>query len=318
MNQVALVKRAFAITRRYRVLWLFGILVALTSGGSGGGSGNGLSYSFQDQDLRRWGVTLPPELANLDPGRYIGWIVLCCGLLLILGVAALIVSYVARTALYRSVNQIEATGAPPTWREGFRLGWSQRTFRLFLLELIVGVAFLLAAAVVLGLGFSPLLLLLIGNDVANGIGIALTVVLVLLVVLVLIIAVILLSVLGQFWSREIALRDRSIGEALTAGIALVRGRLKDVGVMWLLLAGIAIGFSIVILPVALALVVIGGGLGFAVGYGVYAATNAIAPAVISGLPILLLLVGVPLTFISGLYETFSSSAWTLAYREVVA
>ena len=48
MNQVALVKRAFAITRRYRVLWLFGILVALTSGGGGGG--NGANYSFQGDD----------------------------------------------------------------------------------------------------------------------------------------------------------------------------------------------------------------------------------------------------------------------------
>lgn len=38
---------------------------------------------------------------------------------------------------------------------------------------------------------------------------------------------------------------------------------------------------------------------------------------LSGLPILLLILGVPLTFISGLYETFSASAWTLAYREVV-
>ncbi len=182
----------------------------------------------------------------------------------------------------------------------------------------MGIVFVLSAAVVLGLGFSPLLLLLAGSEVARAIGIALTVILVLLVVLVLVVAVILLSVLGQFWSREIALRDRSIGEALTSGVALVRGRLKDVGVMWLLLAGIGIGFSIVILPVVLALVVIGGGLGFAVGYGVYTATNALVPAVLSGLPILLLILGVPLTFISGLYETFSASAWTLAYREVVA
>ncbi len=96
MNQTALVKRAFAITRRYRVLWLFGILVALTGGG--GGSGSGVNYSFQGDELQRRGITLPPELANFDPSRYIGRIIVCCSLLLILGVAALIVSYVARTA----------------------------------------------------------------------------------------------------------------------------------------------------------------------------------------------------------------------------
>lgn len=316
MNQVALVKRAFAITRRYRVLWLFGILIALTAGGSGGG--NVPNFSSGGQDLRQWGINLPPELANFDPSRYIGWFVLCCGLLLILGIAAAIVRYVASTALYRAVDQIEATGVAPTWREGFRLGWNRRAFRIFVLNLIVGVALLLAMAIMFGVGFSPLLLLLTGSDVAKGIGIALTVILVLLAIITIIIAGIALSVLGEFWAREIALRDRSIGEALTSGYALVRGRLKDVGVMWLLMAGIYIGFSIVLLPVVLALMAIGGGLGFAVGYGVYAATNAILPAVLCGLPIFMLIVGVPLTFISGLYVTFTSSAWTLTYREVAA
>ena len=36
MHYMDVVKRAFGITKRYKVLWWFGILVALTAGGSGG------------------------------------------------------------------------------------------------------------------------------------------------------------------------------------------------------------------------------------------------------------------------------------------
>lgn len=318
MNQSALLKRAFAITRRYRALWLFGILVALTTGGGGGsgGSGNGTRYNLSDVDLQRWGITIPPQIAHFDPGRNIGWIVACCCGLLLLGLAAVIVQYMARTALYRMVDQIEATGAAPTWRQGFRLGWSNRAFRIFLLELLVGIVVFLIVLVILATAASPLVLLAVGNDVVKGIGVALAVLLLLLAVLLLLIAFIFLYVWGQFWAREIALRDRGIGEALSTGYALVRMRMKDLGVMWLLMAGIGIAFVIVLLPVFLALLAVGGGVGFALGYAVHAATNDILLAALIGVPIGLVILGVPLTIISGLYETFSSSAWTLAYREV--
>ena len=45
MNYGDLLKRAARITWRYKVLWIFGILLALTAGGGGGGGGGGVANS---------------------------------------------------------------------------------------------------------------------------------------------------------------------------------------------------------------------------------------------------------------------------------
>ena len=241
---------------------------------------------------------------------------LCCCLLLILIVALTIVRYVARAALYRGVDQIEATGAGPTWREGFRLGWSNRAFRLWLLDLVVWIPFVLVALVLLALGATPLLLLIIDNPVARGIGIAGTVGLEMLIIGLLIIAGIALSALGQFWSREIAIADRNLGESITTGYRLVRARLKDVSVMWLLMAAIGLGFGLIMLPIFVVVFMLALAVGGGLGYALFRLTDSVLWAAIVGLPPFLLLTLVPLMLIQGIYLVFESSTWTLTYREV--
>lgn len=313
MNQIDLVKRAFRLTLRYPVLWIFGILVALTSGGGGWGGGS-------DYDFDRRGVAMPqiPGIERVSPGAWVGIAVLCCCLLLIVVVVTILLQYTARTALYRMVDQIEETGGKPTWREGFRFGWSNRAFRLFLLELIVVLVVGIAAIVVLALAASPLLFLFIDSPAARWAGIGLTVALELSVILILVIVAAALYVLGQFWSREIVLADRGIGQALAAGYHLVRGRIRDVGLMWLLLLAIGIGWVLVLVPITLVVILAAAGMGVGVGLGVYGLTNSIPWGVVAGLPIFMLIMLVPLVFLQGLYTVFSSSAWTLAYREVAS
>jgi hypothetical protein len=311
MNHSELIKRGWQITWRYRVLWIFGILLALTSGGGGGGSGN----IVRGGD----GGGLPPfpgwEGFALE--RWIGVVLLCCCLLLILIIAAIIVQYVARAALYRSVDQIQATGAAPTWREGFRLGWSNRAFRLFLLELLVGIVAFLVVIALLAVAASPLLLLLVDSGVVRALGIAAAVGLLLIAVLIVLVVAVVLSMLGQFWSREVVLADRSVGEALASGYALVRRRLKDVGIMWLLMFAIGLGVGIVMIPVFLAVLAVALGVGGGLGYAIYTVTNSILAAVLAGLPPFFLIMLVPLSIIQGIYLVFDSSVWTLTYRQVV-
>jgi hypothetical protein len=312
MKQTEIVKRAFRLTFRYPVLWIFGILIALTSGG--GSWGNGSNYNFD-----RSGSAMPqiPGIERVSPTAWVGIAVLCCCVLMIVVVITILVQYVARTALYRMVDQIEETGGKPTWRDGFRLGWSNRTFRLFLLELIVVLTVGIAAIIVLAVAASPLLLLLVDSPAARWVGIGLTVALELFVILILLILAVALYVLGQFWSREIVLANRGIGEALAGGYRLVRDRIKDVGLMWLLLFAIGFGWILVLLPIALAVILAAAVLGAGVGFGVYGVTHSIPWGVVAGLPIFMLIVLVPLTFLQGLYTVFDSGAWTLAYREVV-
>ena len=310
MHYTDLIKRAWKITWRYKVLWIFGILLALASGG--GGSGGGGSSSGGGSGA----VPTLPGLQPFNPGLIFAFSVLCCCLLLILIVALTIVRYVARTALYRGVDQIEAAGAAPTWREGFRLGWSNRAFRLWLLDLIVWIPFAIVALVLLALGATPLLLLIIDNPVARGIGIASTVGLELLIIGLLIVAGIVLSALGQFWSREIAIADRNLGESITTGYRLVRARLKDVSVMWLLMAAIGLGFGLVMLPIFFVVIMLALAVGGGLGYALFRLTDSVLWAAIVGLPPFLLIMLVPLMLIQGIYLVFESSTWTLTYREV--
>jgi hypothetical protein len=206
----------------------------------------------------------------------------------------------------------------PVWLSHPRAGARRRQLLncFWLLELIVCVLAVLAALLLVAVTASPLLLLLTQNDIARAIGIVTTVLLGLPVILILIAAAIALSVLGQFWSREIVLGDRSIGTALTTGYAEVRRRLKDVGVLWLVMTGIRLAFMIVLIPVFFVLLALAGRASGRLGYAVYTLADSVAWAIGVALPIFLLILAAPLTFISGLYETFKSSVWTLAYREV--
>jgi len=308
MNHTRLIRRACEITWRYKVLWLFGILLALTSGGGGGGN-NGARFSSQ-------------PIPGLDRLGWIEWqaltglIVACCCLLVILVIVAVIVNYVARVALYRSVDQIEATGAAPTWREGLRLGWSNRGFRLWLLDLIIAIPAVIIALLLLGIGATPLLLLLIDSPVARTLGIAATVGLELLMIAVIIVAAVILHVCGQFWSREVALADRSIGQALAVGYVTVRQRLKDVGGMWLLMFGIGLAFGLVFLVFVLFVLAVAAAVGGGIGLVVHAITQSVGWAVGLGLPFFLVILVVPTVFVQGLWLVFESSVWTLTYREV--
>lgn len=315
MNHTNLISRAWRITWRHKVFWIFGILLALTGGGGGSGGGNAVSGG--DQSALG---PLPqiPGLERFDPSVWFGIAALCCCLLLLWVIVAVIVQYVARTALYRSVDQVEASGAAPTWRQGFRLGWSHRTFRLWLLDLVIGIPFIIVVVLLFALAATPLLLLLIDSTAARVLGIGLAVGSGLLIVLLLIVAAILLGVLRQFWSREIALADLGIGQAFAAGYTLVRGRVKDVGIMWLLMAAIGLGFGFIVIPIALGVILLAVAVGGGIGYALYAVTQSVGWAIAVGLPPFLLITIVPLTVVQGIYLVFESSAWTLTYREVAA
>lgn len=312
MNTIDLIKRAARLTWRYKVLWILGILLAL-SGGSGGG--NSLTYTFNGNGN---GAAAPmwPNWNFPDPGVIAGFVLLCCCLLAVLVVVLTIVQYVARTGLYRAVDQIEATGAGLTWREGLRLGWSNRAFRMFLLDLIVGIAVFLAAMLLLLVAAAPLLLLIFDNQALRIFGIAATLGLELLVILMIIAAAVIISVLQQFWRRQIALDDRSVGEALSLGAEMVRRKAGDVAIFWVLMAIVAVLFGIVLIPVAIGLGLLGAAIGGGLGYAVYSLFDSVGWAVLLGLPLFLLIVSLPLLLIQGVYLVFESSAWTLAYREV--
>jgi uncharacterized membrane protein (UPF0182 family) len=112
-------------------------------------------------------------------------------------------------------------------------------------------------------------------------------------------------------------------DSIRSGWQMVRRNLKDVFVLWLILVGIQIVLAIILIPIVLLLLaagLVGGGLVGAAVYFLFQAlsniTAGIILAVILGLALLILILALPLLFLGGLKETYLSTTWTLAYREL--
>jgi len=322
MDQIKILKRALNITINYRVLWIFGFLLALTSGGGGnGGSGN--SGTKFNGDRHPFGETLQltPEVVN----AIIAVLIAFGCMLLILIVVSIIVHYVSETALIRMVNQHENDGEKLTFREGFRLGWSRLAGKMFLLDFITGLVVLIVFLTGLIVAASPLLVWLTKSTPLQVLGTVVSVGLILLLIFAAILVKLALGLVLLFARRAIALEDLGVIESIRRGYEIVRGHLMDVLIMGLIMFGISILWTLVMIPIVLAVILVAAviaGLpallvGGIAGLFTEGATPWIVAAIV-GLPLFLVVVIIPSALVKGWHQVFSSSAWTLTYREVLA
>jgi len=322
MDHFRVLKRAFEITWRYRALWVFGILVALTASRGGGNGGQPLFRGNGDFP------SLSGELAIPEiPPQVVGmWVALGLGLVcmaIFMSILGVVVRYVATTALIRMVDDHEGTGEKRGVRWGIRQGWSRAAWRLFLIDLLIGLPVAVAFILLFLLALAPLLLWATGAEVAGIIGTLVTVVMVLFLILLLIVVGTILSLLTHFFRRACALEGMGVLEAIRGGYGVVRRHLKDVGVMWLIMFGLGIAWLFVVIPIMIALVFLGlavGGLpALLVGGIASLAFGGAVPwilATLVGLPIFIMAIAIPGLFLGGLVEVFRSSVWTLTYRDL--
>lgn len=337
MDHMQIVKRAWKILWSYRALWIFGIILALTtasgfnggSGGSGGRSsqGDGQDFHFPDPN------SISPQLEQMKTGveqflmQYGSTLIaigIALGILLLLFMLALTVGrYVSQAAQIRMVDGYEQSGEKVTWKQGFRLGWSRSAWRLFLINLTVYLPLVLGAVVLFGCAVLPTLLGPISGRDPSVPGIIATVGMAFLFIFVLIVVGIALSLVMEVIYRVCVLRNEGVFASIRTGWQLVRRNLKDVFLMWLLVIGINIAVMILTIPVALVVVglglVAGGGIGAALYFIIQAAASSTAGTITAGVVggiIFLTILSVPLIFVRGLQETYLSTLWTLTYREL--
>jgi len=341
MDHLKVLKRAWETTWRYRALWVFGIILALTtagggfnSGGGGGGGDGRFQYKLNGEDLfdLQMGEMFPPEIVSALIAIGIG---LAC-VIFILIIAAAVARYVAETALIRMVDDYEETGEQCSVRQGFRMGWSRTAWRLFLIKLLIGLpvtlAFILLFLLVLALGLLSGLVVMKNSVVAGVIGIVAAVGLFFMLIFLAIVVGAVLSLLRKFFWRACALEELGVIESIRQGFDVVRQYLKDVVIMWLIMIGVHIGWTIaviamtiVLLPAIILLIIVGGVLGglpaLLVGGLASLFLEGAVPWILAGvigIPIFILVVAVPWLFLGGLMEVFKSSVWTLTYRELRA
>lgn len=339
MEYGRIIKRALEITWRHKVLWVFGVAAVLfggRGGGHGGGGANGIQYTFSGADLERWRRTMPMMRPPMGSWPWQGmpfpaWqgvlpavlgilaIILVIGFLaLVLGI---IVRYTSLGALAGMVNEVEETERT-SFRSGFRQGWA-RMLRLLAIDLLIGLGVFVAVLVLLVLVVAGAVIAIgpaIGlSDVGGGaraigiiwaVGVGLGFLLVLILTILALVAAV--TLIREFAFRACVIEKKGVFEALRASFRLVRSRLREAVLMWLVLLGIGLLVGLVAIPVALV-----GGIGGLVGPALLAfrMTHSWPMAVVAAMPFLLVLI--PLSIlVGGVYLTFQSAVWTLTYREL--
>ena len=273
----------------------------------------------QGGDLYLQPLDIRPGTVQAIVGIGIG---LAC-LILLLILTAPVARYVARTALIHMVDDHEKTGGRPTLRQGLRMGWSRSAWRLFLIDLLVTLAAVLAFTLLFALVALPVLMMIQGSTTVRAIGILVTGSLFFLVLSLAVVGGVVLSPLRRIFRRACVLGEMGVIEAIRRGYGVARRNLKDVGLTWLIALGVRLGWPVAILPLVFMLIGAGvmlAGLPALLAHGLAGLTiggeTPVFWALAVGIPLFLLVLVAPLVFLGGMREVFLSSVWTLAYREL--
>ncbi len=325
-------KRAWRITWRHRVLWIFGVAAALFGAGNqgGGGGGNSLQYIFRSSDIQNlrnlpWFRRMPfstGPFSNLRAG--LPFILALLGLAFVVGLVLLIVGifvrYTSFGAMIGLVNTVEEdNGEVITFQWGLRVGW-RRFLPLFAIDILISIGrfvlvMILAVLFVLGVLVAVLPAIFFfraGNiwvvlGIMWGVGTGLVLLLLLLLLGLAISA--LVTILRMFAFRASIIEEQNVFDALGWAFTLLRTRLWESVVMWVLVALINVALSVVMIP--LVLLGIGGIVGPALA--VLRLTRSFAGAILAAFPALLGMMVIGL-FVGGLYLVFRSTVWTLTFR----
>jgi hypothetical protein len=290
--------RAWQITWKYKVLWIFGILASCSqgSGGGGGGAGNsGFRSGPSDQSL-------PPELRRFayQMENFVEWtldnwwifIVIFLVVLLLIAISVFL-GTIGRIGLIKGSYNAEQE-EPETLVFGELFSTSLPYFwRVFGLSFLIGLAFLL------------LLLPLVGFGVLTA-GIGFMCLLPLICLLIPVGWVV--SVIIEQANRAIVLEDLGIMDALRRAWEILRSNVGPLLIMSLILFGINFVAGLVIaLPILI--VVFPTMFTFFMG-----GAASLSPLYVAGVCIFLY---IPISLVAGgILNTFTQSSWTLTYMRL--
>jgi hypothetical protein len=356
MDYTKVLKQAWKNVFSYRALWIFGIILALTTASTtnlmlgnrgrqqqnyGEGimgtevtvqplPGESTWHAFQ-RAFREAGEELNQEFEQADEEMtrfYQDELGLKITSFIIMLITFLIVGtflrYISETAIISMVNDQEETGTRLRMRDGFRLGWSRTSWRLFLIDLIIFVPVALVFMILFATVFAPLLLIALGITELSVFSGFLTAGLFFLFIFLAIIIDQLIRLLKYFARRECVVNKETPIDAIRKGFNLAKSNIKDVGIIWLVLVGVNVGWPFVIALCAILVIaadiILSGTLGLLGGLiaNLAGAAEPVLVGFLVGIPLFLLFLVTPLVFLGGLKEVFTSSTWTLTYRELRA
>ncbi len=280
MDYGNILSRAWQVTWKHKVLWIFGIFVALSSGsgsfnsganwnqGSSGGGGN-----FPQPDM-------PPQLREFlnSPALPIAIIALIC-LGLIIALAIFLMGVASTGALIGGIDLAESTGAV-TFAQAWAIGTSNF---LKILGLKIGVGIIGFVAIFAGIICCPLLCLVIPGSIA-------------------------LQVIAEFASFAIVLDKEGVIESIQKGFNVLKTNFTSVFVLGLILFGIGIAYGLVVaIPVLVA---------FAPAIIAVMGSTREPNMMLIGATVLMFLCLIPIFIVvGGVYTTWQTATWQFAYRQ---
>jgi hypothetical protein len=281
VNVKKILKRAWQILWSYRMLWVFGFILALTVGGGGSNvsSNNSSRNNDRNNDGQRqqpWSIQksgdwnwsglkgeTPREKLN-DAFRQAGAeiqklqakypvefrmgiavAITALVVMLILGFIGAILRYVAETATIRMVDEYEQSGVKVGFRQGWKYGWSREAWRVFLINFVVHIPSLVLFVVLGLIGWWIASAALNGMESTLVTSLIAGIGLAFIAILVTAVLMVVLYLLRDFAWRITILEGTGALESLRLATALVRRNWKSAGLMWLVMIGIKIAWGIV-------------------------------------------------------------------------
>jgi len=282
---IEILKQAGRIVWQHRYLLWFGFLMALGSPGS-------FNIGNSNEDFGKQG-----EVAKSFFETHWQIVLVIALFLFAIGIALLLVSFIAKAGLVRSVvlvSQNKKTDFRAGWRSGKK--YLGKLLKLFLL-------FFLATFVIMIILAVPVVYLVIAKSWVSAVLVGL---LAIAIFVPLMFVFSLTKIFAEFYIILFNLRLRS---AIEAGYTLL---VKNIGhsiIFGLLLMAVSLAAGIVLLPVAgIALVIL------VPAGAIFYYLSKIAFAIFLGLAILLFLAAI--LFVSAIFQTYKSTAWTLFFQEI--
>jgi hypothetical protein len=354
MDPIKILRRAWHILWSYRALWVFGLVLALAAGSSynNGGNNNGVQWreegnrppptpqsmqqafrDFQRELNRVFEQGIPHmNISGSELSTFLWVIGAFILVMLIVGIVVAIARYVSETAVIRMVDEYEGNGNKMTVRQGFRLGWSPTAWRLFLINLIVNLPVIALVLVLLIAGISIYFAVVNGSTNFAAFSVVSAIVLVFITIFVVVVLSVLLHLLRNFFWRICVLEDAGVGESLQRGFAMVLENWKNVGLMWLVMIGLgiiwAIG-SIILIIITIPVVIVTAVLAALVAAAPYLLLvgafslflHGVLPWIAAALfmiPLFFTIAFSPWLLLGSWQSVFTSTVWTLTYRELKA
>jgi len=354
MKHSQILKRAWKILWNYRALWVFGLILALAAGGANPQSTS--SWRNSNQDIQDRGNTVnwvfeenepfwPQFFDKMDKEMDVArdefdrllsgentkaWetallraAIVFTIIMIIISIIIKVLGYAAETAVVKMVNDYEETGEKRTFREGWRMGWSRQAWRLFLIDLMIGLPVFIIFVVVMALALTPIISASVGGPTRGVLGLVASIGLMVLFGLFAFLYTAIFSLVKPVIYRKVVLEDMRVRQSFGEGFRMFGQYWKEYGLLWLIMKGIDLLWPIVMIPFTLLIGAIGlmlsGGVALVIGGSAFQnADPSMVWAIMTGIILLLIVAGIPLAFVGGFRRVYQSTSWTLSYRELSA